>query len=65
MDSEAVMNAMIPGMTMYSIPGITFQLSSSVGPLEFSPLFTSRHTAEAAWVRQHLFLSHLVTETYD
>jgi len=40
-----------PGMVTYTIPGIAFGMPSSVGPLHFAPVFTSRHTAEIAWVQ--------------
>ncbi len=39
------------GMVTYTIPGIAFGMPSSVGPLHFAPVFTSRHTAEIAWVQ--------------
>ncbi|KAL0019039.1 hypothetical protein WJX77_007830 [Trebouxia sp. C0004] len=50
-----------PGMVTYTIPGITFGMPSSVGPLHFAPVFTSRHTAEIAWdvVREMLILRHV------
>ena len=41
----------VPGLATYSIPGIAFVVQSTVGPLQFSPLFTSRRTAELTWVR--------------
>lgn len=40
-----------PGMVTYTIPGVAFGMPSSVGPLHFAPVFTSRHTAEIAWVQ--------------
>lgn len=50
-----------PGMMTYTIPGIAFGMPSSVGPLHFAPVFTSRHTAEIAWdvVREMLILRHI------
>lgn len=47
-----------PGMVTYTIPGITFGMPSSVGPLQFAPVFTSRHTAEIAWVRLSCMSDH-------
>ncbi len=57
--------SVLPGMVTYTIPGIAFGMPSSVGPLHFAPVFTSRHTAEIAWVQSCLctgciiFLQHL------
>ena len=42
--------AVQPGMVTYTVPGVAFGMPSSVGPLHFAPVFTSRHTAEIAWV---------------
>ena len=49
-DSGSVTDEIGPGMATYTIPGISFTMPSSVGPLQFFPLFTSRHTAEVVWV---------------
>lgn len=51
-----VTDGMVPGMLTYTIPGITIRMPSSVGPLQFAPHFTTRHTAEVAWVRMTLSL---------
>ncbi|KAL0046084.1 hypothetical protein WJX82_001939 [Trebouxia sp. C0006] len=53
--------SVLPGMVTYTIPGIAFGMPSSVGPLHFAPVFTSRHTAEIAWdvVCEMLILRHV------
>lgn len=48
---QAVREALQTGLTTYTIPGIAFGMPTSVGPLHFAPVFTSRRTAEIAWVR--------------
>lgn len=59
-DDGSGLDGLVPGMATYTIPGISFTMPSSVGPLQFSPLFTTRHTAEIAWVWTILFLGCLV-----
>jgi len=49
-----------PGMVTYTIPGVAFGMPSSVGPLHFAPVFTSRHTAEIAWVRPCLCIGCVI-----
>ena len=38
------------GLLAYTIPGIWLDMPTLVGPLRFTPVFTSRHTATMAWV---------------
>jgi len=49
-----------PGMVTYTIPGVAFGMPSSVGPLHFAPVFTSRHTAKIAWVRPCLCIGCVI-----
>lgn len=45
------------GMTTFTIPGVSFALPTTAGPLNFSLVFTSRHTAEVAWVSESIELN--------
>lgn len=39
-----------PDLRVFQIPGVSFVLPTTTGPLEHFPAFTSRHTAKMVWV---------------